>query len=286
MLGARTGRSAALRARQVSKPSRPLTPDGLVDWDVFHAHDYWKKNYAFMRADDRLFLEHLRDFFGKKASATTSEDGPRLGVDVGSGANLYPTLSMLPLCDKITLWEYGAQNCDWLRAQVRDYVPYWKLYWQTLREHKAYEGLGSRDAVRRRLARTAEVHQGSLFELPEKTFHVGTMFFVAESITSDEKEFQRGVESFLASLKPGAPFAAAFMRNSAGYVVKDHDFPAFKIDELGIGDRMQGFASDLRIVTVDTRGRPVAPGERPEAAPNRRLRDGYEGMILTLGYRA
>ncbi|MGK5679755.1 SCO2525 family SAM-dependent methyltransferase [Actinoplanes sp. URMC 104] len=262
------------------EPSRPLTPDGQVDWDAFAAHDYWKANYAFMRADDRLFLEMVRDFFGAEASSTPAGSG----VDVGSGANLYPAMSMLPLADEITLWEYGAQNCAWLREQLPHYSTYWDRYWQTLREHKAYEALGSRD-VRRRLARAATVHQASLFDLPEQQFDVGTMFFVAESITSDEGEFRRAVASFMEALKPGAPFAAAFMRNSTGYVVKDHKFPAVKVDEDGIAECLRAFASDLRVHTVDTRGRSIDAQDRSEGAPEKQLRDGYEGMILALGHR-
>lgn len=279
-------RKGSADGRVLPDPVPPIaSSESSVNWDAFHAHEYWKANYAFMRADDRLFLERLRDFFGGEASAATSGDGPRLGVDVGSGANLYPALSMLPLCDKITLWEYGAQNCEWLAAEVRRYSNHWDPYWRTLREHKAYEVLGSRD-VRRRLARTAVVHPGSLFDLPEKEFHVGTMFFVAESITSSEDEFQSAVKSFMASLKPGAPFAAAFMRNSTGYKVNDREFPAVEIDEGGIGDFLQESAADFRLSTVDTRGRSLNPDERLEAGSTRRLRHGYDGMILALGHRA
>jgi hypothetical protein len=208
---------------------------------------------------------------------------PRRGVDVGSGANLYPALSMLPLCDEIMLWEYGAENCKWLTAEVKHYSPQWDKYWQTLRVHPEYACLGTRD-VRDRLAQTATVHKGSLFDLPANTFDVGTMFFVAESMSSEPKDCPNAIKSFIDSLKSDAPFAAAFMRNSSGYIVNDHQFPAFRIDENDIRDYLDGAVTDLELLTVDTKGQLADAAEQTGAASARRLRPGYEGMILALGH--
>ena len=72
--------------------------------------------------------------------------------------------------------------------------------------------------------------KGNLFDLPTDRFHVGTMFFVAESITEQADEFELALRAFTRSLKRGAPFAAAFMRNSTGYTVNDRDFPALRVD--------------------------------------------------------
>jgi hypothetical protein len=260
------------------------TPPALPDWDAFHAHEYWKANYAFMRGDDRRFLESLRDFFRLEPGA-----GDWTGVDVGSGANLYPALAMLPLCKEITLWEYGATNCDWLRGEVRRYSTHWDPFWRTLRAAGRYDEIGTN--ARGRLARTAKVHQGSLFDLPQWSpdrpewgFDVGTMFFVAESITDDPDRFYEAVDKFTGSLRPGAPFAAAFMRNSSGYVVGSQEFPALNIEERDVHEHLAKIAPDLRIETVDTRGQFVKPGDPADPRPTRRLRHGYDGMILALGH--
>jgi hypothetical protein len=248
------------------------------DWDAFHPVEYWKANYAFLRGDDRRFLQLLRDFFG----AEPARPG-RTGIDVGAGANLYPALAMLPLCEQITLLEYGAKNCEWLRGEVQRYSTYWDPFWRVLRDHPAYRALGNNHA-RRPLARAAEVRQGSLFTLEPQQFDVGTMFFVAESITDQTSRFYEAVDRFIGSLRPGAPFAAAFMRNSSGYVVDAQEFPALEIDEEHVREHLVEVAPDLRVETVDTRGQFLNEREARDSGKTRLLRHGYDGMILALGH--
>ena len=260
-----------------------LTPP---NWDDFQPHSYFKQNYAFLRGDDRRFLERIRDHFGDELP---SPDHPRRGIDVGSGANLYPALTMLPLCDEITLLEFGAKNCEWLSREVRGFSSLWAPYWRTLHEHPAYSRVApTTNAARRALARAASVRRGSLFELPAeqpaRRYDVGTMFFVAESITDEQERFHEAIDAFLGCLHSGAPFAAAFMRNSRGYFVGDLEYPAFQIDESHIreylGRRTQG---DLKVETVDSRGQFTSGVNLPDKAPTRKLRTGYDGMILALG---
>ncbi|WP_250000181.1 SCO2525 family SAM-dependent methyltransferase [Actinoplanes sp. M2I2] len=265
----------------VAQIADPPAVTMALNWDAFQPELYWRQNYAFFRADDRRFLELLREFFGAESPRT---DMKRLGIDVGAGANLYPTLAMLPLCDEITLMEYGAKNCEWLHNEVQGYSSHWNQFWRLLREKPEYAKFGAN--VRRRLARTAKVRQGSLFTLPEQEerYHVGTMFFVAESITDNAEQFYGALDAFLASLAPGAPFAAAFMRNSDGYVVGDQKFPAFQIDESDISDYLSGAARDHRCVAVDQRGQFINGDNVPDKANTWTLRAGYDGMILALGH--
>jgi hypothetical protein len=273
-----TGQAAEWRTSGVE------TAGDVTLWDNFHAHAYWKANYAFLRGDDRRFLERLRDFFGAEAAKLPSEVTGRFGIDVGSGANLYPALAMLPLCEKITLLEYGVKNCEWLGGEVSRYSPYWFPYWRKLWEHPVYQKIGKN--ARRRLAKTAVVERGSLFDLPlrGRKYHVGTMFFVAESITDQTDEFYQALEAFLGSLTPGAPFAAAFMRNSNGYVVDDQAFPALRIDEHDVFDYLKTVDPDVVVETVNPRGQFVNIQDRVDSVPTRSLRHGYDGMILALGH--
>jgi hypothetical protein len=274
-------------ARGAGHPAMPRTlPPLPPNWDAFQPHSYFKQNYAFLRGDDRRFLERLRDFFG---AALASPDRPRRGIDVGSGANLYPALTMLPLCDQITLLEYGAKNCQWLSREVQRFSPLWAPYWRTLQENPAYTEVGpTNNAARRALARAASVEQGSIFDLPTKhpaTFDVGTMFFVAESITDKQERFHEAIDAFLTCLRPDAPFAAAFMRNSSGYFVGDQEFPAFQIDESHIREYLRSRAQgDLEVVAVDARGQFTNGVNIPDKAPTWKLRPGYDGMILALGH--
>jgi hypothetical protein len=253
---------------------RPVTPEPVepkVNWDNFDSHAYWKHNYAALRKDDRLFLRKIRDFFGDVSASARPHTGGWRGLDVGTGTNLYPALAMLPLCSKIELWEHGQQNYDWLQREVPSYSTLWDPFWRELRAHPEYAEIGS---ARRRLAKAARVLKGNLFDLQTNHYHVGTMFFVAESITDRNDEFELAVRRFADSLRPKAPFAAAFMRNSAGYRISGHDFPALEIDVPDI-QACLGDVADLTFETLEAYG----PGL------GRPLRTGYEGMILVLGHR-
>ena len=77
---------------------------------------------------------------------------------------------------------------------------------------------------RQRLAAVHEIRTVSIFDLPPRAWDLGSMFFVADGMTTDEAEFKRAVRSFLAALVPASPFMMAFMESSAGYDVSGIKF--------------------------------------------------------------
>src|SRR5207249_2354150 len=105
------------------------------------------------------------------------------GIDIGTGPNLYPTLSMLPFCDEITLFEFSRRNTEWLSAQQRGGWPSWENawgnFWQVLCQEEPYRDLRQ---PRNQLTKRAVVKQGSVYDLgTAQRWNMGTMFFVAES---------------------------------------------------------------------------------------------------------
>ena len=244
-------------------PSDPLNSD--VDWDTFDPEAYRNHNYLKLREDDHQIMVKIRDFF---ASAQLTNG---LGVDVGAGANLYPSLAMLPFCRTLELREFSAPNVAWLEQQIERFDDKWDAFWSVYQENPAYAQVTD---PRKRLAQIASVRQFDLFKLPKRRWDLGTMFFVACSLSTDMREFHRATHRFVGSLKPGSPFAAAFMEGSAGYAVGDAKFPA-------VGIRVQDVAESLASVAYDdvviTR---ITSGDDP-------LRDGYSGgMILAMGRAA
>lgn len=248
-----------------------LTPDvdirrnDQADWDGFDSDWYFKHNYASMRDDDRQILERMGEFFS--ANVAPAGGAPRFGLDVGPGTNLYPTFAMLPFCRSITLWERSAANIAWLHRETRSFRPSWDAFWGQLNRFRRARALGGNP--RGRLAQSAVVSQGSIFNLPERRWDMGTMFFVAESITSDYDEFRQATTRFVRSLKAGAPFAAAFMEDSKGYTVGEYQYPAVPVTMAHIEDCLSSVASSHEIVPITS--------EHP-------LREGYSGkMLLALG---
>jgi len=199
---------------------------------------------------------------------------------VGAGPNLYPAFTMLPWCDRITLFERSARNVAYLRSQRAGYDGNWDQFWNVLCQGdeygKEYARLG--EDARPRFKESVRVKSGNLFDLgvegPDgrvERWDMGTMFFVAESITTSLEEFRHGVRCFMNALEPGAPFAAAFMEHSLGYAVGKHAFPARDVGAQEVRKLLQEYYADVE---------PVHIGE-----PGGLLRDGYTGMILACGHR-
>lgn len=244
-------------------------------WDAFDPRAYFDHNYRDVLAADaeivelvgRHFSDHFRGNFNR----------PVLGIDVGAGANLYPALSMLPWCRKITLLERSPRNVDYLKRQKRHCDLDWDRFWKLLcDEDEAYAKIDS--DRRARFRKAVRVREADLFGLESRNmfgrrpnqgrWQIGTMFFVAESLSSSHEEFQRAVECFMRALAPGAPFAAAFMEGSKGYHVGDRFFPACDVNELQVAGILDEFAEkNVKYCQL---------GE---------VRPGHTGIILALGHR-
>lgn len=250
----------AVMPRRVTLPK--VVHNGEAPWDKFDSLRYWEHNYKTLRDDDEKIICQMEDFFTQHPPV----DGAK-GIDVGPGPNLYPALAMLPLCSKITLWEYSAANVRWLRQELKSYRATWDVFWGKVKQRLSKDGVPAVDP-RASLARRAEVVQRSIFDLPLDAFDLGTMFFVAESLTSDFGEFEKATHKFLTSLKAGAPFAAAFMAGSKGYRVGEYRFPAVPVTIEDVERCLTGLTHDLKLVPIDSRNP---------------LREGYSGMILALG---
>jgi NNMT/PNMT/TEMT family len=237
-------------------------------WDSFDPEWYLNHNYGTLRDDDRQILHRLGEFFNKAGqSGEVGQDRLSHGVDVGSGANLYPLLAMLPLCGHVTLWERAETNCAWLDREIIKYSQVWDPFWDELASWPLYRSMQD---PRWSVYERTKVERGrSIFDLPEDAFDVATMFFVAESITKRRDEFVRATRCFLRSLRPNKPFAAAFMLQSRGYVVNDVHFPAVAITEDHVRE------------CLDLEG--VRRATLAEITSDPPLRDGV-GMLLVTGW--
>ena len=245
-----------------------------VDWDACVPEAYWEINYRTLRNDDQSILQAVGGFFSRHF-----QNLPRVhllrALDVGSGANLYPALAMLPWSAMITLTDPSAPNVAWLRTAAAGVSAMderdrwvWAPFWAECARYPAYQQV--RDP-RAELANRHEVRQQGVLQLAPEQWDLGTMFFVAESSTSDEGEFRAATAAFLAALVPGAPFAAAFMDSSVGYVVADQSYPAVRtVNVPMVRELLSQFSPDAVVFRVDV------PVHDP-------ARDGYEGMIVAVG---
>jgi hypothetical protein len=182
---------------------------------------------------------------------------------------------MLPWAERIQLTDYAPANVQWLREQVAsDQQPWpWQPFWHELSQLDGYREIAEprarlREACAGRTGRPG-VERRSIFNLQTARWQLGTMFFVAESMTEDSAEFDKAVRCFIRGLEPGAPFAAAFMAGSDGYPVAGTSFPALPVKA---GDVTQC------LTKLGTRDLSVELTRSQD-----RVRPGYEGMIVATG---
>lgn len=239
-----------------------------VNWDTFDSAAYFVHNYGDLRPDDTQIIRIVADHFAESLPGRP----PGRAIDVGTGANLYPAMIMMPYATELTLLEQASSNREWLRAELEDPHPSWSSFWNEVAEGRpAYRRIeqASGGKTSRALRAVSRVQAGSVFDLQPDQYDLGTMFFVAESITTQIDEFERAAGQFIDSLKPTAPFAAAFMCDSSGYLVGDRHFPACSVNEKDVDRALARAATDVKIVYVESKD----------------LREGYGGMIVATGRR-
>jgi hypothetical protein len=252
---------------------KPLDPDTAssgrnadFQWAKFDPEAYFEQYYGEPHPDDDLITRLAAEAIKQ---ALPRGDGLDV-VDVGTGPNLIPFLCALPRARRLTAWEYAAVNLTWLEAELLrdDMRPQWHHFWEVVR--KAYEGERSLPenpiaGVRERCVFT----QGSIFDLPPRTWDAATMFFCAESITKRQDEFDAACAAFAQCLKPGGTLAAAFLVRSEGYTVSDTRFPALKLSPEAIEAAFAQHTSSLHARRI--------------GIVEREIRSGYTGALFLTG---
>lgn len=246
---------------------RPRTPNNAAPWSDFDPEAYHKFNYDTLLPEDAQIIERASNFMIKACGNRTPISS---AVDVGAGTNLYPALLMLPWAERIVFTEYVPANIDWLNQNLTDASGEWgwQPYWDLVAGLPGYRDL---EEPRRRMAAVHQIRHLSIFDLPPHAWGLGSMFFVADGITSVHDEFERAVRSFVRSLIPGAPFMMAFMKKSVGYEVRGVEFPAVEVTRDSL---------DELLIRVPVTGTDVLETDKSI----RQLRPGYDGMLLVTGY--
>lgn len=254
--------------------TRGVTRNADADWARFDPDVYFRKNYADLRDDDRQILRITADHFCK---CLPVDQRSRRAVDVGAGVNLYPALAMLPFCASITLYEYAPSNLAWLHSQRGSgWAGSWKdsagKFWAVLDDLPH----GEISEPLQQLSDQIEIEPGSLFDLdPEVPWDLGTMFFVAESITEDRQQFEQGIDRFLGALKARAPYVIAFMEGrTEGYCVAGESFPSTAITKADVESYLGRQTQLDRIERIEHTMEPVVDelSDRP-----------YTGMVVACG---
>jgi NNMT/PNMT/TEMT family len=247
----------------------PEMRNDAAPWADFDADGYSKANYAAVFPEDAEIVRFASRFL---VEAFADRTPARCAVDVGAGPNLYPALLMLPWAERITFTEYAQMNIRWLHEHLADATGEWSWqpFWELMRRLPGYESILQ---PRSRLAETHEILEVSIFDLPKRTWDLGSMYFVADGISSDEAEFETAVRCFIDALTPGAPFMMGVMEGSTGYDVSGVRFPAVNVSQESLGELLTGLpVVGTSLLRTDNSVRPLRPG--------------YDAMLLVTGYVA
>jgi NNMT/PNMT/TEMT family len=247
----------------------PSIRNDAIQWSDFDADEYWKITYASILPEDAEIIQCASKFL---LEACGEPARLKQAVDVGAGTNLYPALLMLPWAERIVLTEYASPNIDWLSQNLADAPGEWpwRPFWDLVADLPCYRTV---DDPRRMLAAGHEVRTLSIFDLPRREWDLGSMFFVADGMTTDQAEFEAAVRAFLDALLPGSPFLMAFMEGSEGYDVRGLQFPSVKLTLRSL---------DALLDRLPVTGASVLRTDNSV----RRLRTGYDAMLLVTGFVA
>jgi hypothetical protein len=244
----------------------PGLRNDAVAWSDFDADEYWRLNFAEVLPEDAEIIEYASKFL-----ITACEPGRfKTAVDVGAGTNLYPGLLMLPWVEHIVFTEHAESNIDWLGKHLAATSGEWEWqpFWNLVAHQPCYQNI---EHPRRRLAAAHEVRALSIFDLPRRTWDLGSMFFVADGLTEDRAEFELAVRTFLGALVPGSPFLMAFMEGSTGYDVRGVRFPSVRLTLPSL---------EALLARLPVTGTSVLRTNNTIRA----LRPGYDAMLLVTGW--
>jgi hypothetical protein len=235
-------------------------------WAKFDSEAYFQQYYGEPHRDDDLIARLAAEALRRADPAGNALDV----VDVGTGPNLIPFFSAYPRARRLTAWEYAEPNLAWLNDELKrdEMRPQWRHFWNVAREAYGVEWKLPDDPMRE-LREKAVLAQGSIFELPPRTWDAATMFFCAESITKRQDEFETACRTFARSVRVGGTLVAAFLARSDGYVVGDRSFPALKLSPESIDGVFSGYARNVRAELI--------------GIVDREIRSGYSGCIFLTG---
>ncbi|WP_244492495.1 NNMT/PNMT/TEMT family class I SAM-dependent methyltransferase [Aureimonas sp. AU22] len=237
-------------------------------WDSFDSESYFQHYYGEPHVDDEVVVG-----LASRAIARAQPFGRDLEtVDIGTGPNLFPLLCALPRARRLTAWEFSSSNVAWLEGELaaRSLRPQWAHFWNVVeRSYPPGSRLASDPLAV--LRERAEIRQGSVFDLPEATWDLATMFFCAESITGDDREFERACTRFVRCVKPGGSLVGAFLVGSSDYEVAGRPFPILDVSPDRIREVLEPMVRDLEMETI--------------GLVDREIRSGYSGMLFASAVR-
>ncbi|MEY9942342.1 MFS transporter [Streptacidiphilus sp. MAP5-3] len=227
----------------LNHPRGPLRNDD-VDWDLWPVQDYLAENYRELHACDAQVIRHHSAFYRRLAPGSVSRS-----LEFGAGPNLYPLMLAAGASRRINAVESSAAGVDYLTRQlIGGPDPSWQTFYTLCRELQPALPTTLVEA----LSRVHSLH-GDIRDVPEGTYDLASMNFVAESVTEDIEEFTTLCRTFIRAVRPGGLLVAAFMENMPRYRIGSGPaWPGCPIDADAVRSVFQPHTDQLHVTRIDT----------------------------------
>ncbi len=220
-----------------------------TDWEQFDPHIYINDNYSSIHDEDRQIIRRLVSFYSSLSSL-------HLALEIGIGPNLYPVMAMLPFVKKVEGIDFSISNLKYLRRQLEEPDDNWYKFWELFKSlNRKYDI----DLVKN-LNRKVKIKKGSIYSLEASKYDLASMFFCAESITTEHDQFVVACNKFIKSVRAGGHLVAAFMENSQKYEVGTIEFPSYPVDTRLIRKIFGPQTNNLLVTRIPIARKPLRPG--------------------------
>lgn len=244
-----------------------MSSDQVVhNFSLFSPADYLKEYYSEIGTENAFLLDFLH------AVHSVREPAARM-LEIGGGPTVYQLISACRRTEEIVFSEYLPQNREQVElfraADPRAFD--WSAYFEyVLRlegaDHPTADRVAERkDELRHKIR--AVVPYDARSETPlgpfADRFELVAVNFCLESITADEREYRRSLETMTEYLATGGLLVMTALKQADYYHVGKLKFPAFPVDEKSL-DR---YLNELSYGSIEIRSLPAEHSQ------------GYEGLI-------
>ncbi|MET9378314.1 class I SAM-dependent methyltransferase [Streptomyces sp. NPDC003035] len=210
-----------------------------ADWNAWPVEDYLAENYRRLHPCDIGVIRHHSAFYRRFPPG-----GIARSLEVGAGPNLYPLMLAAAASRHIDALEPSAANVGYLQDQLdRGPDDSWQAFYALCRALDP----GLPDTAAKALARVRIV-PGDAGDIPEGTYDLASMNFVAESVTEDFAEVASLCGAFVRSVRPGGYLVASFMERMPSYRIGPGPrWPACPVDVDAVRSVFAPLTEELRI---------------------------------------
>jgi MFS family permease len=236
----------ARRNRMTHSPKDPPVPrrNDDADWDRWPVQDYLAENYRELHPCDADVIRHHSAFYRQLAPGSINRS-----LEFGAGPNLYPLMLPAAASRRIHAVESSAANIAYLTGQLTDGPDEsWQAFYTLCRDLDPALPPTLTEALSR-----VRIEHADVRDLPEGTYDLASMHFVAESITEDFEEFASICRTFIHSVRPGGLLVAAFMENMPRYRLGDGPFwPGCPVDGDAVRRVFRPYSAYLDVSRLDS----------------------------------